>query len=53
MAKVLGYEGRLRSHLRQGGGKFEDAICLGMLVDEYRNTARPKMDALIASAKKV
>jgi diamine N-acetyltransferase len=51
--KYLGMkeEGRLRNHLLQRDGSFEDAIFLGMLVDEYRKTALPRMKALIAAAR--
>lgn len=51
--KYLGMqeEGRLRNHLCGKCGLFEDAICLGMLVDEYYNTALPRMKALIAAAR--
>jgi RimJ/RimL family protein N-acetyltransferase len=50
--KYLGMkvEGRLRKHLRQKNGLFEDAIYLGMLVDEYRVIALPRMRGLIAAA---
>jgi RimJ/RimL family protein N-acetyltransferase len=43
-------EGRLRDHLLIGG-KHEDAVLLGLLEDEYRSTALPKMNALIAAAR--
>jgi diamine N-acetyltransferase len=43
-------EGRLRDHLVIGG-KHEDAVLLGLLSDEYRSTALPKMNALIAAAR--
>lgn len=43
-------EGRLRDHLMIGG-KHEDAVLLGLLEDEYRSTALPKMNALIAAAR--
>lgn len=51
--KYLGMreEGRLRNHLCRESGLFEDAICLGMLVDEYQKTALPRMNALIAAAR--
>lgn len=50
--KYLGMkeEGCLRNHLCQNG-KFEDAIFLGMLVEEYRKTALPRMKALIAAGR--
>jgi diamine N-acetyltransferase len=41
-------EGRLRRHYFLNGG-FQDAICLGILAEEYRSVARPRMDALIAA----
>ena len=48
--KYLGMkeEGRLRSHYFLNG-KFQDAVCLGILEDEYRRVAEPKMRALIAA----
>jgi diamine N-acetyltransferase len=51
--KYLGMkeEGRLRNHLRQGGDVFVDAIYLGMLVEDYRKTALPRMKVLIAAAR--
>ena len=47
--KFLGMkeEGRLRRHYFIGG-QFRDAICMGMLEEEYRSVALPKMNALIA-----
>jgi diamine N-acetyltransferase len=49
--KFLGMkeEGRLRQHYFIGG-RFHDAICIGMLEDEYRTVALPRMNALIATA---
>jgi RimJ/RimL family protein N-acetyltransferase len=44
-------EGRLRRHYHLNG-RFQDAICLGILVDEYRATARPRMEALIAAGRR-
>ncbi len=44
-------EGRLRSHYFIDG-VLQDAICLGLLVDEYRATTLPRMNALIALAGK-
>ena len=46
--KFLGMqeEGRLRSHYFLGG-RFRDAICLGLLEDEYRTLTLPRMNALI------
>ena len=38
-------EGRLRRHYFLDG-HFQDAICLGMLEDEYRKVALPRMNAL-------
>lgn len=51
--KYLGMreEGRLRNHLCQKSGLFEDAIFLGMLVEEYHKTALPRMKVLIAAAR--
>jgi len=50
--KYLGMkeEGRLRKHLCQDGQYF-DAVCLGVLVDEYRKITVPKMNVLIAAAR--
>lgn len=50
--KFLGMkeEGRLRNHYLING-RFQDAICLGLLVDEYRTTTLPKMRGLIAAAR--
>ena len=39
-------EGRLRRHYFLGG-RFQDAVCLGLLEDEYRKVALPRMNALI------
>jgi RimJ/RimL family protein N-acetyltransferase len=49
--KYLGMreEGRLRSHYFMDG-KFQDAVCLGLLVDEYRTITLPRMRALMAMA---
>jgi diamine N-acetyltransferase len=44
-------EGRLRRHYLLNGS-FQDAVCLGILVDEYRAMARPRMEALIAAARR-
>jgi RimJ/RimL family protein N-acetyltransferase len=50
--KYLGMkeEGRLRKHLCQDGQYF-DAVCLGVLVDEYRKITVPRMNVLIATAR--
>ena len=50
--KYLGMkeEGRLRKHLCQHGQYF-DAVCLGVLVDEYRKITAPRMNVLIAAAR--
>lgn len=40
-------EGRLRNHLCLDG-QLQDAIFLGLLVDEYRKTTLPRMNVLIA-----
>lgn len=42
-------EGRLREHYFIAG-RFQDAICLGMTEQEYRNVALPRMKALIRGA---
>jgi diamine N-acetyltransferase len=46
--KYLGMkeEGRMREH-HFINGKFQDAIILGLLEDEYRNESLPRMNALI------
>jgi len=43
-------EGRLRNHLCLAG-QFQDAIYLGLLVDEYRMTTFPRMKVLIGLAR--
>ena len=43
-------EGRLRDHLFLDG-RFQDAVFLGLLVDDYRTTTLPRMNALIAAAR--
>lgn len=50
--KYLGMkeEGRLRQHLFLGD-QFQDAIYLGLLADEYRKTALPRMNFLIATGR--
>jgi diamine N-acetyltransferase len=50
--KYLGMkeEGRMREH-HFINGKFQDAIILGLLEDEYRNESLPRMNALIRVAK--
>jgi RimJ/RimL family protein N-acetyltransferase len=50
--KFLGMreEGRLRRHYFING-HFQDAVMFGMLVDEYRSTALPRMNALIAAGR--
>lgn len=50
--KYLGMkeEGVLRSHLYQDGN-FQDAVLLGLLVEEYRKITLPRMKALIAAAR--
>jgi RimJ/RimL family protein N-acetyltransferase len=49
--KFLGMkeEGRLRQH-NFIAGRFQDAVCLGMMEDEYRTVALPRMNALIGAA---
>ena len=46
--KFLGMqeEGRLRRHYWLDG-RFQDAVCLGLLEEEYRRVALPRMRALI------
>lgn len=46
--KYLGMreEGRLRRHYFIDG-RFQDAVMVGLLVEEYRQTSLPKMNALI------
>jgi diamine N-acetyltransferase len=50
--KFLGMreEGRLRNHLLLDG-RFQDAVFLGLLVEDYRTTTLPRMNALIAAAR--
>ena len=43
-------EGRLRDHLFLAG-HFQDAIGLGMLEEEYRRVALPRMNVLIAAGR--
>jgi diamine N-acetyltransferase len=43
-------EGILRQHYFMGG-EYRDAICLGLLEDEYRTVALPRMNALIGRSK--
>lgn len=49
--KFLGMreEGTLREHYFVGG-HFQDAVCLGMMEDEYRAVALPRMRGLIGRA---
>jgi len=42
-------EGRLRQHYFIAG-RFHDAVCLGMMEDEYRTIALPRMNAFIGAA---
>jgi diamine N-acetyltransferase len=46
--KYLGMreEGRLRAHLLLDG-RIQDAVCLGLLAEEWRAVARPRMRALV------
>jgi len=46
--KFLGMreEGRMRRHYLLNGA-YQDAVMLGLLEDEYRNDALPRMDAMI------
>lgn len=43
-------EGRLRDHLFLDG-RFQDAVFLGLLVQDYRRTTLPRMNALISAAR--
>lgn len=51
--KFLGMreEGRLREHYFIGG-RFQDAVCLGMMEDEYRTVALPRMRGLIGRSSR-
>jgi RimJ/RimL family protein N-acetyltransferase len=51
--KFLGMkeEGRMRRHYFING-HFQDAVWMGMLVDEYRTQALPRMNSLIAAGRK-
>ena len=51
--KFLGMqeEGRLRRHYFLGG-HYQDAVCLGLLEDEYRGVARPRMQALMRTSQR-
>ncbi|ORB01960.1 GNAT family N-acetyltransferase [Mycobacterium mantenii] len=44
-------EGRLRNHYFING-KFQDAVIFGLLAEEYRVRAKPKMDVFIKAARK-
>jgi diamine N-acetyltransferase len=50
--KYLGMkeEGRLRNHYRING-QWQDAVCLGLLLDEYRTVSLPKMKTLINAGR--
>lgn len=50
--KFLGMreEGRLRQHYFING-HFQDAVLFGLLVEEYRHIALPRMNALIAAGR--
>jgi RimJ/RimL family protein N-acetyltransferase len=50
--KFLGMkeEGRMRNHYFING-HFQDAVMFGMLADEYRNIALPRMNSLIAAGR--
>lgn len=43
-------EGRLRRHVRIDG-KLQDLVCLGLLEEEYRSIALPRLRALIAMGR--
>jgi RimJ/RimL family protein N-acetyltransferase len=51
--KYLGMkeEGRMRNHYFIDG-KWQDAVILGLLVDEYRMESLPRMNALISAARR-
>lgn len=42
-------EGRLRDHYYIGG-HYQDAVCMGLLVDEYRSLTAPRLAALVRMA---
>ncbi len=44
-------EGRLRNHYFLNG-HFQDAVMVGMLADEYRKIALPRMNSLIAAGRR-
>jgi [ribosomal protein S5]-alanine N-acetyltransferase len=44
-------EGRLRRHLFIDG-TWQDAVCLGLLDEEYRSVSLPRMNALISAARR-
>lgn len=50
--KFLGMreEGRLRDHFFMDG-RFTDGVFMGLLVEDYRTTTLPRMNALIAAAR--
>jgi RimJ/RimL family protein N-acetyltransferase len=52
--KYLGMkeEGRMRKHYFING-RWQDAVILGLLVDEARSTSIPRMNGLIAAARRV
>ena len=49
--KYLGMveEGRLREHYRLDG-RVQDAVCLGLLAEEWRKVSRPRLRALVGAA---
>lgn len=51
--KYLGMkeEGRMRNHYYVDG-RWQDAVILGLLVDEYRFESLPRMNALISAARR-
>lgn len=51
--KYLGMkeEGRMRNHYFVDG-KWQDAVVLGLLVDEYRIQSLPRMNSLISAARR-
>jgi RimJ/RimL family protein N-acetyltransferase len=44
-------EGRLRRHYFIDG-HFQDAVCIGLLEEEYRGVALPRMQALLAAGRR-
>lgn len=53
LQKYLGMreEGRMRQHYLVNNGTLQDAILLGLLVEEYRQLTLPRLEALIESCR--